>query len=427
MILLYNVLLVLLAPLWWPWMAWRAAKRGERPNARERRGDYRDAIPEKAERPRVWLHAVSVGEVVAAQPLLRELRRVLPDHEIVLSVTTSSGHRTAREAKERLYDHLVYLPIDLAPFVRRAMRRVRPDALVVMETELWPNLLRAAKAVGARTFVANARLSDRSFPRARRLARFYRDLFRFVDLVLAQSEADASRFRELGAASVETIGNVKFDQALDALDDATDWRGELGLDERPVVVVGSLRAEEFHDFAPVLAKNPSLQWVVAPRHIERTPELVIAIRSLGTASTYGLRSKREVADVIVLDTYGELARVYAVADVAVVGGSFEKLGGQNIIQPLAYGKPVLHGAHMGNFRDVAALADRAGASISGFDADDLMTILEGLFEDPARLARMGEAAHRLVVENRGASARMAQAVASELARRKREQAPALSK
>ena len=430
--LLYNLLLVLLAPLWAPWMVWRTRQRGESPNWRERRGDYRDSIPEKGQRLRLWLHAVSVGEFVAAQPLLRALRRELPGHEIVLSVTTSSGHQTAREAKERLYDHLVYLPIDLAPFTRRAMRRVRPDALVVMETELWMNLFAAAKAVGAKVFVANARLSDRSFPRAKRLGFFYGTLFRSVDRVLAQSEMDAERFRALEARGVEAVGNVKFDQALEGLDDTTDWRTELGLDERPVVVVGSLRAEEFGDLADVIAVDDRKQWIVAPRHIERTGEFVdrveSAVRDSGRAAfTVGRRSQGTTGDITLLDTYGELARVYRVADVAVVGGSFKKLGGQNIIQPLAQSKPVLHGPYMANFRDVAALAERGGAALTCPDASDASWRIDDLLADPACLAQMGGAARRLVEENRGASERMARIVAGELADRKREQASALPK
>ncbi len=419
MFILYNLLLTLTAPLWVPWMLWRAHKRGEKPNWRERQGDYRESIPKKGERPRLWMHTVSVGEFVAAQPLLRELRKELPSHEIVLSVTTSSGHQTAREAAEKLYDHLVYLPIDVARFTLSAMQRVRPDALIVLETELWMNLFWAAKTFDVKTFVVNARLSDRSFPRARKFGFFYRPLLAMVDLVLAQSETDVARFRELGAENVESAGNLKFDQALEGLDDATDWRKELGLDDGPVVVVGSLRAEEFEEVADVIVNNGHPQWVVAPRHLERVAEFESALRSadLGFASgpyKIGRRSTREAGNVTILDTYGELAKVYRVADVAVIGGSFKKLGGQNIIQPLAQGKPVLHGPYMANFRDVAALADRAGASVVCKDGGELGRLVNDLLEDPARRAQMGEAARRLVASNRGAAKRVAARIAEAL-------------
>ena len=418
MFLLYNLLLTLTAPLWAPWMLWRAWRRGEKPNWRERQGDYREAIPKKGDRPRLWVHAVSVGEVVAARPLLRALRQELPRHEIVLSVTTSSGHRTAREASEKLFDFLVYLPLDVPRFTLSAMQRVRPDALVVMETELWMNLFWAANAFDAKVFVANARLSDRSFPRARRLTAFYRALLGMVDGVFAQSETDAERFRSLGAKIVENTGNLKFDGALEGLDHGTDWRAELGLDERPVVVVGSLRAEEFSVFADVIARSNGIQWVVAPRHIERTEDLIeefagAEFRHEGEKMTFGRRSEGTAGDLTLLDTYGELARVYAIADVAIIGGSFERLGGQNPIQPLAWGKPVLHGPHMANFRDVASLAQTAGAALA-CDAEILPHLLAELLDDPERRARMGAAAQDLVRANRGAAARMARAVASNL-------------
>ena len=231
-------------------------------------------------------------------------------------MTTSSGHQTARETPERLYDHLVYLPIDVARFALAAMQRVRPDALVVMETELWFNLFWAAKTFDAKTFVVNARLSDRSFPRSKRLAFFYRALFAMVDGVLAQSETDGERFRALGAKGVEVSGNVKFDQALEGLDDTTDWRTELRLDGRPVVVVGSLRAEEFGVLADVVSHSvPAggeaipLQWVVAPRHLERTPELIQDLQSAdvladGERMSIGRRSSGTSGFVTILDTYG---------------------------------------------------------------------------------------------------------------------------
>ncbi len=414
--LLYNLLLTLLAPLWVPWMLWRTHRRGEKPNWRERQGDYRESIPKKGDRPRLWVHAVSVGEFVAAQPLLRALRREMPGHEIVLSVTTTSGHQTAREAKERLYDYLVYLPIDVPRFTLNAMHRVRPDALIVMETELWMNLFWAAETFDVKTYVVNARISDRSFPRAKRVSSFYRAVFRMVDGVMAQTEEDAARFRALGGKGVETTGNLKFDQALEGLDDATDWRTNLRLDERPVVVIGSLRAEEFDVLADVIAHVTSPQWIVAPRHLERTPEFIASLEKVGLDSTgdtprIGRRSKGEHAFVTVLDTYGELARVYRVADVAIIGGSFAKIGMQNPIQAMAFGKPVLHGPHTQNQRDVADLARNAGASIVCADGVDLARQLASLLEDPARRAKMGEAGRMLVESNVGAADRMARLVA----------------
>lgn len=414
--LLYNLLLTLTAPFWVVWMLWRTRQRGEAPNWRERQGDYRDSVPKKGDRPRLWVHTVSVGEFMASQPLLRELRKQLPDHEIILSVTTSSGHETARSGAGELYDYLVYAPIDVARFTLSAMQRVRPDALIVLETELWMNLFWAAKTFDAKIFVANARLSDRSFPRAKRFRFFYKTLLSMVDRVLAQTATDAERFEAMGAPRVQLAGNLKFDQALEGLkDDGTDWRQELGLDERPAVVLGSMRVEEFDVFAELVACDRAKQWVAAPRHLERTQEFVDRLQARQNCEqTIGYRSQRSTGDVVVLDSYGELAKVYAAASVAVIGGSFQKIGMQNLIQPMAFGKPVLHGPFTQNFRDVADLARKAGASIVCENAAELRQQLDALSSDTERQVQMGEAGRRLVEENRGAAARAAAIVASEV-------------
>lgn len=429
MFLIYNFLLTLFAPFWAPWMVWRAWRRKEKPNWRERQGDYRESIPKKGDRPRLWVHTVSVGEFVAAKPLLKALREKFPEHEIIVSVTTSSGHQTAREAEPGLYDFLVYLPIDVARFTMAAMQRVRPDALIVLETELWMNLFWAAKVFDVSTFVVNARLSDRSFPRSQKLRFFYKELFDLVDGVLAQTETDGERFRALGARNVQAVGNIKFDQALETIHDPARWRSELGGRQgRLAILVGSLRAEEFKPFvseiAPLVAKA---DFVIAPRHLERMPELESDLRAKVSDVTLAYRSKGERIPengVLLFDTYGELAEAYAAADIAVIGGGFSKLGGQNVIQPLAQGVPVLHGWYMSNFRDVVAMSETAHASsrcclIEQSEpmeaAQCLRSVIESLIEHPEERVAMGEAARRLVEQHRGAAKRMAQIIADKVA------------
>lgn len=418
MFLLYNILLTLLSPIWVPWMWFRARARKEPPHWAERIGDY--DLPPAQGRPRVWFHAVSVGEVVAATTILEQLRAVLPTHEIVLSVTTSSGHRTAEEKGAGLFDHLVYFPIDVARFQLAAMQRVRPEVVAIMETELWMNFLWAAKVFDARTLLINGRISDRSFRRSRRVGFFYRALLAKMDRCLMQSEEDARRIRELGATNPEVFGNCKFDQALKGLDaDPAHWRTELGLDPtRPVIVVGSIRAEEFSFLAEAIeAVGHGPQWVIAPRHLEKADDLA---QTLG--DTCARRSKGDKgSDRLILDSYGELDLVYAVADVAIVGGGFANLGGQNLLQPLAHGKPVLHGPSMQNFRDVAAMAERAGATRVCATPGELAGAVKQLLTDPATRAKMGAAAAELVRANAGASRRYAEAIAAEA--RKIETAP----
>lgn len=411
----YNILLTLLSPIWVPWMLWRANKRAEKVDWQERQGNLKLQLREGSDR--IWFHAVSVGEVVASMPILREIRRLSPEAEIVLSVTTSSGHETARKQAEGLFDHLVYFPIDVVRFTLAAMSRVEPKAVAVMETELWMNFFWAAKTVRANTLVLNGRVSDRSFPRSSKLGFFYRPLLAQVDEVLVQSETDRERFLSLGAGSAEVLGNCKFDQALEGLGaDPEKWREELGIPlEAKVVVVGSTRGAIEEEFVVDALNEERLKdvWVVhAPRHMETVANLSARVtEALGSVA---LRSKGESGRYLILDSYGELPQVYSVADVVVIGGGFDKLGGQNLIQPLAHGKPVIHGHHMMNFRDVTDMADRVGATITVDSVEGLRGALLELLEDEGKRARMGKAAADLVAENRGASARYAERVVAAM-------------
>lgn len=412
MFLVYNLFLFLMCPLWIPWMLWRTSRRREKPNWRERMGDYCHIRIEKG-RPAVWLHAVSVGEVMAALPILRQFRAMSPEPFLLLTVTTSSGHRTATEHAD-MVDCIAYMPIDIARFQLSAMMRIRPEVVAIMETELWFNFLWAAKAMGAHTMLLNGRISDRSFPRSRKVAPFYRSLFGQVDSVLAQTETDAERFLALGARSVEVFGNSKFDEAVDGLDsDPTWWKEALGLPiELPVIVVGSTRGSEEEDFVLAALSHVSSPYslVWAPRHLERGPELAAKLeQQFGMVAR---RSESERGRYLLLDTYGELGRVYACADVVLIGGGFSNLGGQNLLQPLAHGKPVLHGPHMQNFKDIARQALALGASLECATPDRLAEDLSRLLRDPAERERRSLAGREFVSRNEGASRRYAEAIRS---------------
>ena len=416
MYLIYNFILTGLAPLWVPWMWLRTRKRGEQPNWAERQGNYEKSLPiKKKGDKRIWVHAVSVGEVIAAKPFLEELRKQTPKAEIVLSVTTSSGHQTAREKLVGLFDFLIYFPIDMARFQLRGIQRVRPDVIAVMETELWYNFLWAADVFDVPAFMVNARSSDRAFRRSMKFRWFFAETLALVKEVLAQSEQDAERFRTLGAPRVRVLGNTKFDEAAGTIDtDAEAWRKELQFDERPIVVVGSTRSEQ-EVLIVVSALEPfagQIQVVHAPRHLETAQE----VASLAQAGrfTVGFRSRREKADYIVLDTYGELGSVYSVADIVIVGGGFDALGGQNLIQPLALGKPVLHGPNMFNFREVAAQSVEAGASRVCATHEELETAIRELLGSAEQRVEMGLRASELVQRNVGASARYAAVITESL-------------
>jgi 3-deoxy-D-manno-octulosonic-acid transferase len=412
MFLLYNLLLTVTAPIWVPWMLWRSSRRREQPDWKQRCGDF--PIDPRSDRNRIWLHAVSVGEVVAALPVLRALRRLAHGHEIVLSVTTSSGRQTAQDRAQGLFDHLVYFPIDVARFQLAAMVRVSPSVVAIMETELWFNFLWAAKAVGAHTMLINGRISDRSYPRARWFRFFYRRLLAYLDEALMQTDRDAERIRDLGARQVEVFGSTKFDEAAEqARASRTEVRAWLGIPpEAQVVVIGSTRSEAEETLVLDALAHPSLAnvYVVhAPRHLERVAPLADAYRRrLGAVA---LRSRGESGQRLILDTYGELGQAYAAADVVVVGGGFDNLGGQNLIQPLAHGKPVLHGLHMQNFAAVARMAQEAGASQICHDADELARALHALLSDPVERERRSRIAQELVAQHLGAAERYADAMA----------------
>jgi 3-deoxy-D-manno-octulosonic-acid transferase len=405
MFLVYNLLLTLAAPIWVPWMLVRSWRRQEKPNWKERTGTYEFKRPEGRV---AWIHAVSVGEVIAAKPIIGQLREKDPTLHIVLSVTTSSGHQTAREAG--IADSLFYFPIDVARFQLSAMQKVRPNVVAIMETELWMNFLWAAKVFRARTLLINGRISDRSFPKSKRVSFFYGALLSNLDLALMQTATDEERIRTLGAPNADTLGNSKFDQGvLDEMPDRKVWRDELGLSDKDfVIVVGSTRGEMEGPFVLEALHDLPIKIVHAPRHLEGVPDLVHAAEKLGY--TVALRSRQEAGAYLILDTYGELANAYAAADLAIVGGGFDNLGGQNLIQPLALGIPVVHGPHMQNFKAVAEAADSARATVTVKTSAELREVVQMLIDRPDLREAMGTAGRELVRAGQGASLRYAEAI-----------------
>lgn len=388
---------------------WLRAKRREQlPNWRERAGDY--DIERKRDRKRIWLHAVSVGEVRAAEPILSELRALLPDHEVVITVTTSTGYGVAQKLVGKLAHAVYYFPLDVPRFCVNAMFRVEPAVVAVMETELWMNFLTAAKSIGARTCLLNARVSDRSYRRARWLRFFYRAVLARVDECLAQSELDAERLRSLGARTVRVVGNCKFDEALREGGSGT-LRSLMNLrDGEPLVVVGSVRGEEEERLVIEALAGIEARILFAPRHIERANEVVEMAKERGF--DVGRRSLGEVEKpFVVLDTLGELSGAYVGADVAIIGGGFSRLGGQNLIQPMAAGVPVVCGPHMFNFRSAFDEALREGAVVVAGDATALRSAVDSLLADAALRAKMGDAGRRVVERNRGSARRYAEEVA----------------
>jgi len=333
-----------------------------------------------------------------------------------------------------LVDAAFYCPFDTPVAVRRTVRQVQPDVFVGLETELWPNLLYHVRQSGARLVLVNGRISDKSFPKYRRLRLLFRWTLRQFDRLMAQTERDAARLQAIGAESVGVTvsGNSKFDEETPRLtpEQLTALRTSLRLPERsPVLVVGSTRtaAEEravLAAYREARREVPDLGLVHAPRHVDRAGEVVKAMRDAGYSPV--LRTEAATADgevsQIVLDTFGELASVYAVADVAFIGNSLTPPGGgQNLLQPLAQGKPAVFGRYMANFRDLSALAQDAGVGFPVADERELAQRVVALVQDSSGRATISLKAMELIEANRGAAARYAEAI-SELMAAKRHAA-----
>ena len=435
---IYNLLLILLSPLISLLMLYRQARGKESAAALpERWGELPDAITNDPRRPRFWVHAVSVGEVMAAVPVLRHLRGRWPDALIVLSTTTVGGRQVAQKQSPPA-DFVVAYPLDFPFAVHRALNAVRPDAVLLMEWEIWPNFLTVAKRRGAKIAVLNGRISDKGLRRGVKSQFFTRPGLDAVDRFLMQSDEDARRAALVGAApaKVKNLGNTKFDENAVSLsaEERAAFRADLGIPlNAPVWVCGSTRPGEEEVIAQAFATArrhlPDLQLIVAPRHLDRSDESAAVFEAAG----YSVRRRSRVTPspvsvssvtpplflgegagggVTLLDTFGELARVYAVAGIAFVGGSLKPFGGQSVFQPLSQGVPAVFGPYMNNQRDIAALAKAEGVGFEVTDAETLAAEIVRLLTLPeAEKAALSAKARQLIERNKGVAARCVDEVA----------------
>jgi 3-deoxy-D-manno-octulosonic-acid transferase len=391
---LYTIALRLALPYILLRLWWRGRREpGYREHVEERFGIYLSEKPDKA----VWVHAVSVGEARAAAPLVRALRELLPDHTVVMTCTTAAG----RETLKQVYGESVlaaFLPYDYPESVQGFLQRFRPRFGVLMETELWPNLLAECARNRVAVVLANARMSEKSARGYRRLRALATPAIRSLAAVCAQSEADAARLRALGAARVEVTGNLKFDVALDPaqLSAGRAWKAKLG---RPVLLFASTREGEEKILLDQLPKDASFLTVIVPRHPQRFDEVA--------QYADARRSRNDVPEknhrIYLGDTMGEMAFYYAACDAAVIGGSFAPLGGQNLIEALAAGAPVVVGPSMFNFAEATRLAVEAGAAIQLSDAHSAIARAVTLLSESAKRKAMSEAGKRLCEAHRGAT------------------------
>jgi 3-deoxy-D-manno-octulosonic-acid transferase len=416
---LYTAGLTLALLGYLPAAIWRSRARGAGLHLNARLG--RDGPAAMGGHP-IWIHAVSVGETVTAAPIVRELLRRHPGTSIVLTTVTATG---ARVAAERLAGTVVhrYAPVDLPGPVRRTLAAFRPRCLVILETELWPNLLRLARASGVRVMVANGRISDRSYRRYRRVRWFMRAALAAVDVFGMRDEEDARRIISLGADPRRVIvtGNIKHEVPAGDVETSA-WRRRLGLDpDAPVWVAGSThRGEEalvIEAHVRARDRRPGLRLVLAPRHPERVEEVerLIMARGLPVVRRSAGPGAGHDGAVVVVDTVGELAQIYQAADVVFVGGSLVPAGGHNVIEPAASHKPVLFGPHTSNFQESAVLLREGGGGLVVSDADALGRALERLLTDSDLRSRMGDAAFAAVRARQGALERTLDALEGLLA------------
>jgi 3-deoxy-D-manno-octulosonic-acid transferase len=427
--LLYNVLLSAAFVLAAPYYLWKGRGSGKYLKSfRERLGRAPLAAGSRARpsgagsRP-IWVHAVSVGEVLAARTLLAPLAERLPGHGVVLSTTTVTGHAVAQR-DARAADALFFAPFDLRGPVRRVLDATDPRLLVLVETELWPNLIHEAKQRGVAVALVNGRISPRSFPRYRRVRGLLRRVLDEVDLFLMQGESHAQRIRELGAPAsrVRVTGNLKFDALPPPAPGEGLRRALAPLAERPLWVAGSTVAGEeplvLAAFQELRARFPRAALLVAPRHPERFAEVAALVEGAGFRCARRSQPDGSPAaerDVLLLDTLGELAQVYPLATVVFVGGSLVPAGGHNLLEAAVAGRAVVVGPHMENFREIAEEFRAGQALVQVASAEALGRELTGLLGDAARREELGARARALVERNRGAVERTVDALAALVA------------
>lgn len=363
-------------------------------------------------RPVMWFHCASLGEVRAVEPLLKRFT----DYRILLTTVTVSGREYAE--KNKLAAYLYFAPLDLDLLVARAVMPFKPKALVLVETELWPGLINAAGRAGARVVVVNARLSAHSFPFYKALSFFWQSVLAGVDRMYARSAEDAERFAAIGVPpeKITVTGNIKYDRGFAGIAAA---RSEYGLADSDLVwVCGSTRPGEEDILAGVFKRlkerYADLKLVIAPRHIDRVPEIAGLLKEKGIACRLRSVTGKTGVDCMIVDTFGELQKLYALSDITFVGGSLVDKGGQNPIEPASCGKCVLFGSHMENFLTEARVLEEYGGGIRVKDEAAYAAAMERLLSDAAYRRVCGEKARAAVESQKGALERTVQKIRERL-------------
>lgn len=416
--------------LGWPLFYWHLKSRGRGESFRPRLGLSLPSAPPPGS-PRIWLHGVSVGEILAALPLARELLNLLPGAALIVSTGTETGQAVARKHFLPLGALVCYFPLDLAWTVRRYLAGLRPQLAITLESEIWPNFLDLAKQRGILLALLNARISEQSFRRYMRYRRYSVELIDNYDLIAAGALEDYQRLLALGLnpAKLRLTGSLKYDRAPQDPDreQAREFQRLLKGDmeafsgNEPVWLAASTHPGEeeivLHAYEALQGPYPSLTLLLAPRHPERAPALGEFLARHGTPCHFWSRlkagSEARRHSVVIIDTIGDLFSLYGVCDVALVGGSLVPHGGQNILEAAAWGRAPLYGPHLSNFRGAQELLEAAGAGIRVADAPSLAAAVNDLLRDPERRGDLGARAQAALEKSphRGAARRQAELLA----------------
>ena len=372
--------------------------------------------------PRIWIHAASLGEVKVASPIIKALRNLMPDCSIILSTNTEHGRNLAMETFGREVP-VVYAPIDLIFTVRKALSLVRPDIMVFLETELWPAWLFEAHHMGIKTALINGRISQRSIKRYLKLRPFFRDVLKNFDIFSMILDGDAARIKEMGAhpEKIEINGNAKYDLLTTLISPSLkkEIRQSLNLKEsQRVIVAGSTRNGEeeiiLNAYEKVLRGFSDTVLILVPRHIERARSIGSLAERRGLGYQYrtgiGRGKANRTENVLIVDTFGELFKIYSIATIVFCGASLVPLGGQNPLEPAAWGKVVFYGPSMENFLDAKTLLEDAGAGVQVSDAREMAEKAVWFFDRPHEIKSYGEKAWKSVIKNRAAAEKHAMAI-----------------
>lgn len=418
--LLYNIAAIIIVILIIPMFMVRSVReKGFVERIRQSLGFFPEHALDKVEKKDcIWVHAASVGEIVATSPLIKEFRKEFPKSPILVSVVTTSGYEMANRIIKDA-DAIIYFPLDLPWLAGHVLRRIRPRVFLPVETELWPNFLRTARKIHVPVMMVNGRISDKSVKQYKHLHSLLRNMIGTVKLFAMQSPIDAEYIMRLGAPQelVTVTGNTKFDQTYTDVSPEEKQKiiEEMGLSKNDgIFLAGSThRGEEeavLQAFKAVRETHPHARLVIAPRELLRTMEVVHLCRKAGFSVTTRTKLQNEAPqdeDIVILDTIGELGKVYSIGDVVFVGGSLVPHGGHNILEPAAHGKAIIVGSHMFNFKDTYALFKNRDACLTVKNGEELAKQVTRLFDELEHRHRMEEETRAIVRENKGASRKSA--------------------